>query len=179
MIKMGAAGKYIRELWLKPKKTLGNVWKEKLVLLRKNPAITRIEKPTRIDRARALGYRAKQGYVVLQVSVSKGGRKRPKDSIPKGRKPKNYGFVHFTTAKSKQLMAEQRANRKYPNMEVLSSYYLIEDGKHKWFEVILVDPTHIQIMRDRKINWICLRTHTRRVYRDLTTSGKNMRGLRK
>jgi len=179
MIKMGAAGKYMKQLWLNPKKNLGHLWKEKLILLRKNPAVLRVEHPTRIERARTLGYRAKQGYVILQSRISKGGRERPRRSIAKGRKPKNYGRVHFTFSKSKQLMAEQRANRKYPNMEVLNSYYLAEDGKHKWYEIIMVDPVHIQIMTDKKINWICQRTHTRRVYRDLSSAGKRMRGLKK
>ncbi len=176
---MSAAGKYIRNLWLNPKKNLGHLWKEKLIDLRKNPAVLRVDNPTRIDRARSLGYRAKQGYVVLQTRINKGGRKRPKDSIAKGRKPKNYGFVHFTFGKSKQLMAEQRANKKYPNLEVLNSYYLAEDGRYKWYEVIMVDPTHIQIMLDNKINWICRTTHTRRVFRGLSSAGKRTRGLRR
>ncbi|OYT34952.1 MAG: 50S ribosomal protein L15e [Candidatus Aenigmarchaeota archaeon ex4484_52] len=174
-----SALKYIKKLWFSPKKNLGIVWKQKLIDLRKKPIVCKIEKPTRIDRARILGYKAKQGYVIVQSRVGRGGMTRPKSSVRMGRKPKKYGFVHFTPSKSRQLMAEQRANRKYPNLEVLNSYYLAEDGKHKWYEIIMVDPCHPQIMRDSKINWICSRVHTRRVYRDLTSAGKKMRGLRK
>jgi len=39
-------------------------------------------------------------------------------------------------------IAEERAAKKYPNLEVLNSYYVTEDGSHKWYEVILVDPHH-------------------------------------
>ena len=31
----------------------------------------------------------------------------------------------------------------------LNSYYLAEDGKHKFYEVMFVDPTHPSILNDR------------------------------
>ena len=54
-----------------------------------------------------------------------------------------------------QRIAEARADRKYPNLEVLNSYWVGEDGKNKWFEVILVDPHHPVIKSDKNLNWIC------------------------
>jgi large subunit ribosomal protein L15e len=36
--------------------------------------------------------------------------------------------------------------KKYPNLILLNSYWLYEDGKHAWYEVIMADPTH-QVMR--------------------------------
>ena len=54
-----------------------------------------------------------------------------------------------------------------------------EDGKHKFFEVILVDPHHPVIVNDPKIKWINEVQHTGRVYRGLTSAGRKTRGLRK
>jgi len=65
----------------------------------------------------------------------------------------------------------------YPNMEVLNSYWVGEDGMHKYFEVILVDPNHPVIRADPKINWICEPQHRGRAYRGLTSAGKKGRGL--
>ncbi len=48
----------------------------------------KIDKPTRLDRARALGYRAKQGIFVVRASMSKGTTKRP--AFAGGRRPKRY-----------------------------------------------------------------------------------------
>lgn len=44
-------------------------------------AIHRASRPSRPDKARRLGYKAKQGYVIYRVRVRRGGRKRP---VPKG-----------------------------------------------------------------------------------------------
>jgi large subunit ribosomal protein L15e len=76
-------------------------------------------------------------------------------------------------------MAEERVARKYPNLEVLNSYWVWEDGKAKYYEVILVDPQRPEIQHDNKINWICEKQHTRRAFRGLTSAGKKGRGLRK
>ena len=71
-----------------------------------------------------------------------------------------------------------RAARKYPNLEVLNSYYVGESGKYKWYEVILVDPHHPVIKSDPKINWICRPCNRGRAFRGLTSAGKKARGLR-
>jgi large subunit ribosomal protein L15e len=42
---------------------------------RREPTTTRIDRPTRIDRARSLGYRAKQGFVVVRTKVRRGSRR--------------------------------------------------------------------------------------------------------
>jgi ribosomal protein L15E len=39
--------------------------------------IHRASKPSRPDKARRLGYKAKQGYVIYRVRVRRGGRKKP------------------------------------------------------------------------------------------------------
>ncbi|OYT47808.1 50S ribosomal protein L15e, partial [Thermoplasmatales archaeon ex4484_36] len=58
------------------------------------------------------------------------------------------------------------------------SYWVGEDGKQKFFEVIMVDPFHPAIKSDSKINWIIEAQHKRRVFRGLTSAGKKARGLR-
>ena len=64
---------FIRQAWKKPdKSTLRN----RMTEWRKSDSITRVDKPLRLDRARALGYKAKTGFVMLRVRVKRGGHKR-------------------------------------------------------------------------------------------------------
>jgi large subunit ribosomal protein L15e len=80
--------------------------------------------------------------------------------------------------KSVQRIAEERTAKRFPNMEVLNSYWVGVDGKHRYYEVILVDPVHPAILNDPKINWISNASNTRRVLRGKTSAGKKGRGLR-
>ena len=129
---------HLRNLWKKPKQHFGKeAWKNWLVELRSRPAFERIEKPTRLDRARALGYKAKQGIIVVRGSMPKGTTKDPK--FTGGRRPKRYAR-RGTRAQSKQALIEKRAARKYPNLEVLNSYWVGEDGKKVWYEIIIYQP---------------------------------------
>ncbi len=167
---------YVKQAWKKPK---GGVVEEthfeRMVEWRRGPAFVRLEHPTRIDRARELGYRAKQGFIIVRARVRRGGRRRPRPMG--GRHPKRRGLVKITMAKSIQRIAEERAAGHYPNMEVLNSYWVGEDGMHKYYEVILVDPEHPAIRNDPKINWICNPANRGRAYRGLTSAGKKGRGL--
>jgi large subunit ribosomal protein L15e len=171
------AYKYIAEAWAKPEKSfVDELMRQRLIEWRRQAAITRIEKPTRLDRARKLGYKAKQGFAMARVRVRRGGlrKQRPKA----GRRPKRMGVKKFKPAKSLRLIAEERVARKFPNMEVLNSYWVGEDGRSKWFEVIMVDPHYPTIKTDKNIDWICQKQHHRRVFRGLTSAGKKIRGLR-
>lgn len=168
--------KYIREAWKSPKKSyVGELLKKRMIQWRRDPVVKRIERPTRLDRARSLGYQAKQGYVVVRVRVRRGGRKRPR--WKGGRKPSKMGMVKYSPKKSLQWIAEEKAARKFPNLEVLNSYWVGEDGMYKWFEVIMVDPHHPVIKSDPKIAWIAGKAHKGRVFRGLTSAGKRSRGL--
>ena len=166
---------HIREAW-KKKEVAKGIFKSKLILWRKQNTVERIDKSTRLDRARALGFKAKQGYALARVRIRKGGRRRPADR--RGRKPSKAGLVHFTFGKSKQWIAEEKAQRKFPNLEVLNSYPVGSIGTHHYFEIILVDPENPNIRNDSKINWICNPANRRRVLRGLTSSGKKSRGLK-
>ncbi|MCI4369150.1 MAG: 50S ribosomal protein L15e [Thermoplasmata archaeon] len=149
---------------------------ERLLTWRRDHTVTRLAHPTRLDRARAIGWRAKGGYILVRVRVRRGGQR--KRAIIAGRRPKRKGILRMTLAKSVQRIAEERAQKHYPNLEVLNSYWVGEDGKEKFYEVILVDPAHPEILSDPKINWIASPAQKGRVYRGLTRSGKEGRGLR-
>lgn len=62
---------------------------------------------------------------------------------------------------------------------MLNSYWINQDGVYKYYEVILVDPSHKAIRRDARINWIVDPVHKRRESRGLTSAGKQNRGLGK
>ena len=87
------------------------------------------------------------------------------------------GVAKFKPGKSIRLIAEERTAKNFPNMEVLNSYWVGEDGKHKWFEVILVDPNAPTIKTDKDVGWITEPQHASRVFRSMTSAGKNVRGL--
>ncbi len=165
--------KYVREAWKKPSQNTG-LWRERLLSWREEPATVRVEKPTRIDRARSLGYKAKQGYIVVRQRVSRGGHVRPK--IKGGRRPKHFG-TRLTLHKSYQVIAEERAQKGYANLVVLNSYWVGQDGGNYWYEVILVDPDHPVIKSDPKINWICAQKNRSRVFHGITSAGKKSRGM--
>jgi len=172
------AYKYIAEAWAKHDKSyVHELMRQRLIEWRRQSVITRIEKPTRLDRARKLGYKAKQGFVLARVRVRRGGmqKQRPKA----GRRPKRMGVKKFKPSKSLRLIGEERVAKKFPNLEVLNSYWVGEDGVSKWFEVIMVDPHHPVIKADKAINWIGQKQHRRRVFRSLTSAGKKVRALRR
>jgi large subunit ribosomal protein L15e len=169
--------KYVGDIWKKPGEgDLGELNWERKIEWRASNSFTRVDRPTRLDRARSLGYKAKTGYVIVRARVRRGGLRKP--TIRSGRRAKRKGIKKITMGKNIQRIAEERTARHYPNLEVLNSYWIGEDGKHKYYEVIMVDPHQPTIMNDPKINWICEPQHKGRVYRGLTSAGKKGRGLR-
>ncbi len=150
------------------------LWRERLIAWRREPVTTKIERPTRIDKARSLGYKAKQGYIVVRQRVIRGGHRRP--MIKGGRRPKRSG-VRLSLRKNYQQISEERVQKKYVNLVVLNSYWVAQDGKYYWYEVILVDPDHPVIKKDPKINWICAKKNRSRVFHGKTSAGKKGRGM--
>ena len=145
--------RHLKEAWKRPGDSyVGEAMKSRVIIWRRQPSIVRVEKPTRLDRARGLGYKAKKGFVVVQARVRRGGRRKIRPVL--GRRQKRMGVKKYTPAKSKRLMAEERVARKYPNLEVLNSYWVWQDGQYKWFEIILVDPSHPAIKSDKDVGWI-------------------------
>uniref|UniRef100_A0A7C4FD43 Large ribosomal subunit protein eL15 n=1 Tax=Ignisphaera aggregans TaxID=334771 RepID=A0A7C4FD43_9CREN len=167
---------YMAMAWKRPYEgEHAQLMKQRLIEWRRQPSIVRVEKPTRIDRARRLGYKAKQGFVIVRVRVRKGGLRKPRPSS--GRRPKRMGVYGHSPKKSLRLIAEERAARKYRNLEVLNSYYVGEDGLYKYYEVILVDPHHPAVLSDPDVNWIANPSQRGRVFRGKTSAGRKTRGL--
>ncbi|KAK9670734.1 60S ribosomal protein L15B [Basidiobolus ranarum] len=90
--------------------------------------------------------------------------------------PVNQGINHLKYQRSLRATAEERVGRKCANLRVLNSYWVNQDSTYKYFEIILVDPSHKAIRRDARINWICNPVHKRREARGLTAIGKKNRG---
>ncbi len=166
--------KYIRESWKNPKKGMKELYRQRLIKWRKEPVTVKLEKPTRLDKARSVGYKAKPGVFVVRQRVNRGGRMRPK--FKSGRRSKHMRRKKIVT-KSYQQVAEERAGRKYKNCEVLNSYQVAQDGKFYWFEIILVDRDHPAIKSDKDLAWI--KDHKGRAQRGLTSAGTRSRGLQK
>jgi large subunit ribosomal protein L15e len=163
------AYKYIAKAWKKPNESFVKelMW-QRAITWRKQDSIVRIERPTRLDRARNLGYKAKQGIVLARVRVRRSGFRKTRPTG--GRRQKRLGVNKIKLSKNMRLIAEERAARKFPNLEVLNSYWVWEDGRFKWYEVIMVDPA---ILPDHPIA-----DQTGRAFRGITSAGKEVRGLR-
>jgi large subunit ribosomal protein L15e len=110
---------------------------------------SRIERPSRLDRARRLGYKAKQGIVLVRARVGRGGMRKQRPVS--GRRPKHLGVVRIKQGISMRKVAERRVAEKFPNLEVVGSYFLHKDGMNIWYEVILADPSHPAISKDREM----------------------------
>ena len=151
-------------------------WQELLTRWRNSNAIVKVQRPFRLDRAHALGYKAKNGIIVARIRVIRGGRKRP--TRVAGRRSKRQ-TIRKTLMMNYQAVAEQRVQRKFVNLEVLNSYYLAKDGRHFWFEVILIDPCAPEIISDKRLNWVCTNKNRKRALRGLTASFRRSRGLLK
>ena len=166
---------HIREAWKTPTEgQLAELQWQRQQEWRDQGAIERVERPTRLDRARSLGYKAKQGVVVARVPVRKGSAR--KQRFKAGRRSKRQGVNKITRRKNLQRIGEERVSRKYRNLRVLNSYWVGEDGSQKWFEVIMLDPEHGAIESDDDLNWICDDSQRGRAFRGRTSAGQRGRG---
>ena len=137
------------KIWLILLKENSPELRDRVVSWRKQDAVARIEKPSRILRARRLGYKAKQGIIVVRMRVGTGGmrKKRPTG----GRRPKHLGVTRIKAAVNMRQVAERRVLERYPNMSLLGSYFIYKDGMHYWYEVILADASHPRIKKDKEL----------------------------
>ena len=168
---------HIRNVWKQPKANLPPRYRvARMADWRREPVFQRIERPTRLDAARRVGYKAKQGIVLVRTRVRRGGLRKGK--VHMKRKPSKAGVKKITMAKSIQRIAEERTSRHYPNLEVLNSYWVGEDGKNKFYEIVLVDPSHPAIKSDKDLRWVAEgSSHRGRAHRGKTSAGKRGRGL--
>jgi large subunit ribosomal protein L15e len=137
------------QIWIKMWKENSPELRAKAVQWRKENALVRVERPSRIQRARRLGYKAKQGIVVVRMRVGKGNMRKKRPVA--GRRPKHLGVLRIKPALSMQRVAERRVLERFPNMDLLGSYYVHQDGLYLWYEVILADVSHPRIIKDKEI----------------------------
>lgn len=163
---------YLRQAWKQPDR---KTEQSRMIDWRAGDAVVVVDKPLRLDRARALGYKAKKGIVVVRVRINRGGRTRPRHKH--GRKTRKQ-HVRKILKMNYRWVAEQRAQTKFVNLEVLNSYNIGKDGKHYFFEVILVDPQMPEIQNDKNYSWLVESKNRGRVWRGLTGAAKKSRGLR-
>ncbi|XP_033229614.1 60S ribosomal protein L15-like [Belonocnema kinseyi] len=147
---MGAY-KYMQELYRKKQSdVLRFLLRIRCWQYRQMTKMHRAPRPSRPDKARRLGYKAKQGFVIFRIRVRRGGRKRP---VPKGAtygKPKSHGINQLKPTRKLQSVAEER-----------------------------VGQSCIAIQNDPKVNWIVNAVHKHRELRGKTSVGKSSRGLGK
>ena len=103
---MGAY-KYLQELWRKKQSDLLRfLLRVRCWQYRQLNAVHRTTRPTRPDKARSLGYKAKQGYVIYRVRVRRGGRKRKVHKGHQMGKPTNQGVTQLKFQRSLRSVAE-------------------------------------------------------------------------
>jgi len=175
---MGAY-KYMEELWKRKQcDVMRFLLRVRCWEYRQLPAIHRATRPSRPEKARRLGYKAKQGYVIYRIRLRRGGRKRPNAKGIVYGKPCHQGIKHLKFQRNHRSVAEARVGRRCGNLRVLNSYWINQDSSFKFYEVICVDPMHKVIRDDPRINWICAPVMKHREMRGLTSAGRKGRGLR-
>ena len=82
---------HVRETWKQPKEATPHMFRQtRMAQWRREPVNCKIERPTRIDAARRLGYKAKQGVVMIRTRIRRGGLRKGK--IHMKRKPSKAGI---------------------------------------------------------------------------------------
>lgn len=114
------------QVWLKMLKENPMELRQRAVVWRNQNAVTRVEKPSRIARARRLGYKAKQGIIVIRMRVGTGGmrKQRPRS----GRRPKHLGVTKIKADVSMKRIRE-KGFRKISKHET-SWFLLFVQGRH-------------------------------------------------
>merc|ERR1719337_383859 len=137
----------------------------------------RASQPSRPEKARRVGYKSRQGFCIYRVAIRRGGRKK---KVSKGivyGKPRNHGINKQKATRNLKSIAEERVGRRCGSLRVLNSYWVGQDAEHKWYEIVMVDPFHMGVRNDPKINWICRAKHKHREMRGKTSAGRKARGL--
>lgn len=161
---------FLKQAWKKPDM---KVLRERMIEWRASDAVVRVDRPLRLDRARELGYKAKNGVVVVRVRLVRGGHRRSRPN--KGRRSKRM-HTYKTLKLNYREIAEQKASRKFPNCTALNSYWIGKDGIHYFFEVILLDKNAPEIQADPVLGQIA--SQGGRAFRGVTSAGRKARGLR-
>ncbi len=153
-------------------KTRSETYRGRLIKWHSEPPIVKIERPTNVARARELGYRAKQGVMMVRVRVQ-GGTKR-RIAADGGRKPSKSG-KYYTRHKSVKQIAEEKASRKFLNFEALNSYFIGSAGSENYYEVIMLNRHSPSIKSDATYSRVAKQKG--RAFRAVTREGRRTKGL--
>ncbi len=164
--------KQMKRTMISEYKERSDAYKARIIKWNSEPPVTRIDKPTNIARARELGYKAKEGVLMVRVMLHGGSRKRKHPAG--GRGPSKSGR-YFTQSKSLQSIAEERAARKFLNFEPLNSYFVGAAGSSKFYEVILLDRNSTVVNSDPQYKSAVMQKG--RAFRGLTSTGRRHRGM--
>jgi large subunit ribosomal protein L15e len=166
---------YLKKAFRNPSHEMIESQRKNSIAYRAGERITKLEKPTRLDRAHSLGYKAKKGFVVFRVVIQRGGHYKPRPTTKRRSKRFNIKkILHMNY----QWIAERRVQNAYRNLEVLNSYKIGKDGRFYFFEVICIDPQEGEIKNDKNFKWLQNPANRFRVFRGRTSSGRKARGLR-
>ena len=112
---------YIGQTWRKIFSDKQGDIKTRMIQWRKNPTIIKLDKPNRLDKARMLGYKDKQGYVVVNIKVGRGGmrKSRPKS----GRRQRHIGTTRIKSSMNMGTISENRVLNKYPNLSLIKNNF--------------------------------------------------------
>ncbi len=163
---------HIRSTIINEYKERSQIYKDKITGWNAQGPIMRVERPSNLSRARELGYKAKQGIIVVRVRL-RGGRKK-RAAPDGGRKPSKSGRM-FTRGISMRAIAENRANVKFSNCEVLNSYFVGSAGSFKYYEVIMVSKDS---PASKSPAYSTIARKNGRAARGLTSTAIKYRGLR-
>ncbi|XP_063720275.1 large ribosomal subunit protein eL15-like [Symsagittifera roscoffensis] len=115
------------------------------------PRVQRVSRPKRPEKATELGYKPQEGYFIYHVQVRRGGRRKSRPLTGDSTGPKAH-----------QQMAETKANRHVKTLKVIDSYWVSQDGTYKYYEVLMVDPSNDNVMRDYNVKDILARRRRER-----------------
>ena len=166
---------YMSKSWRNPSEADVAGIRSKMIEWRAGNRVTKLEKPTRLDKARRLGYKAKKGVLVYRVIVTRGGRQKPR---PTGNRRTHRASQMKILKMNYRWVAEQRFQKDFRNLEVLNSYLIGKDGKHYFYEVIALDRNAPEIKADPQYSWVTRTANQFRALRGLTSAGRKSRGLR-
>jgi len=86
--------KYIRDSYREYTDEVKQLWRQRIIAWRRDPVTLRIEYPTRLDRARNAGYKAKEGVILVRQRVIRGGPQETRQSRRKAFKARDQK-AHF------------------------------------------------------------------------------------
>lgn len=165
---------YMKKAWKDPSPEHMIEVRKNMTEWRNGDRIVKLEKPTRLDRARILGYKAKKGIAVFRITIKRGGRSKARPTTKRRSKRFNVKkILHLNY----QGVAEQRVQKAHQNLEILGSYKIGKDGQYYFFEVITVDRNMAEIKSDKNFKWLQNPANRFRALRGLTSAGRKSRGF--